>query len=107
MNDITIQNILDIGNTALTDAKMIPLTKGYVTIVDVSDYDWLMQWKWQISPGNRDYLYAARAIKIPKTRRCRSERMHRLILNAPDKVFVDHINGDGLDNRRCNLRLCS
>lgn len=30
--------------------------------------------------------------------------MHRLILNAPDHVRVDHRNGDGLDNRRDNLR---
>lgn len=33
--------------------------------------------------------------------------MHREIMNAPDGVQVDHINGDSLDNRKINLRLCT
>ena len=34
-------------------------------------------------------------------------RLHRLLLAAPKGTLVDHINGDGRDNRRINLRLCS
>ena len=34
-------------------------------------------------------------------------KMHRLILNASDDIQVDHINHNGLDNRKGNLRLCS
>jgi hypothetical protein len=33
--------------------------------------------------------------------------MHREILNLTDGMHVDHINHDGLDNRKCNLRLCT
>lgn len=75
--------------------KEIPLTQGKVTIVDAADYDWLNQWKWHIT----SHGYASRD---PKT-----TYLHRFILNAPKGMWVDHINGDRLDNRRCNLRICT
>jgi hypothetical protein len=80
--------------------RRIPLTRGLYAIVDVEDYERVMQYKWYvvISPRSNTY-YAART----KNRKVVS--MHRFILNSPKGLFVDHINGSGWDNRRANLRL--
>jgi hypothetical protein len=80
--------------------KTLPLSKGYEAIVDDADYDWLSQWKWSFCKG-----YALRRIG-PKGQQ-KAINMHRLILGYEGPLDVDHINGDGLDNRRCNLRLAT
>lgn len=80
--------------------KEIPLTKGYVALVDDDVYDILSQWKWQIDA----YGYAIRTPARPaKT----TIKMHRAIMNAPQGIDVDHTNGNKLDNRLENLRLCT
>ena len=86
-------------------SKTIPLTKGFVTIVDESDYDWLNKWKWQYATV-RDAGYAVHAIRS-ELGKYDVVRMHRLIMNPSEEMYIDHINGDRLDNRRCNLRICT
>lgn len=86
---------------------LIPLTKGYSAIVDIVDAD-LADLKWHVSTRNN---YATRSTGGRSKRR--NEWLHRIILERKlnRKLTVieypDHINGNGLDNRRQNLRVAS
>ena|SRR5690606_4469978 len=83
--------------------KEIPLTKGYVAIVDDEDYEWLSQWKWRASVSPHT-VYAIRWSPMENGKR-HLIHMHREILGAPRGTEVDHIDRDGLNNTRENLRL--
>ena len=86
--------------------KRIPINRGkYWAMVDDEDFDILSCIRWQISRSGE------RAYAIHKTRK--SDRsnvaylMHRLIMRTKDGEVIDHINGDGLDNRKENLRFAT
>lgn len=83
--------------------KIIPLSQGYSAFVDDADYELLRQYKWHVFIRSHSKTKYAATIFYEPTKR--SVLMHRLILTVPIGKEVDHINGDGLDNRRCNLRL--
>jgi hypothetical protein len=87
------------------EMKTIKLSEGFSTIVDDEDYVWLSKRSWHAKKNNGNNVYAATSTSVNNIKVC--YRMHRLILGVTDRnVLVDHINGDSLDNRRCNLRLC-
>lgn len=83
--------------------KIVHLTKGYDAIVDNVDYERVIKFKWYASVQVSGIVYAYRTCKK------KTIIMHRFIVNAPmdTSIGVDHINGDGLDNRKSNLRLCT
>jgi hypothetical protein len=85
--------------------KAIPLTQGKYAIVDEADYEWLMQWRWFADDSGETFYVMRQETLIDGTQR--KIRMHRFILDAPKEYEVDHINGDGLNNTRANLRLAS
>ncbi len=87
--------------------KEISLTQGYVAIVDNEDYEELMRHKWYAHRDSRTGTwYAQRNVPQGNGKQTTSP-MHRVILGAGPGEEVDHRNGDGLDNRRSNVRLCT
>ena len=85
--------------------REIQLTQGKVALVDDLDYEWLNQWKWYAWRGGCGSYYAVRNASCSAEGPARVY-MHRLILGLEpgDARWADHINHDGLDNQRCNLR---
>ena len=86
--------------------RKIQLTQGKFALVDDVDFDWLNQWKWY-AHKDRNTFYAMRAVRVGL--KWKTFQIHRLILGLDfgDKRQGDHINGDGLDNRRSNLRIAT
>lgn len=82
--------------------REIPLGKGRTALIDDIDVDLVSQYTWSIQTAG----YAQAPIRRSNGKRIFAT-MHRLILDAPAGVQVDHINGIRLDNRRSNLRLCN
>ena len=80
----------------------IPLSKGKVAIVDDADLANVSIYKWH-AVEKKGTWYAARSETTGRYRH-RQVYMHREILGLAPKVGTDHVNGDGLDNRRFNIR---
>lgn len=85
--------------------REIQLTQGKVTLVDDDDYAALQGFNWYAYTNNRGHWYAVYATGPAHARKTHS--MHRIILDAPTGLLVDHKDGDGLNNQRCNLRLAT
>lgn len=81
--------------------RHIALTQNQIAIVDAADYDWLMQWNWCAQKREDGRYYVLRYERLPVKRWI---YMHRVLLNCKDNELADHKNGNGLDNRRENLR---
>lgn len=86
---------------AITGVEFIPLYyRGEIVayaMVDTVDYEWLSQTRWCLFAK-----YVATSTRVNGSR-----YMHRIIMQDPENAQVDHINGDKLDNRRSNLRICT
>lgn len=82
------------------------LLKGRVVRIDESDAGLVEQFHWCLS-GARGRDYAVGYRKDAPRKGQSLVYLHRLLTGAPRGAIVDHINGDPLDNRRVNLRMCS
>ena len=101
--------------------RRIPLTQGRFAIVDPADFPHISRYKWRLCrTKGKNVLYAERSIRLPSGKYSRI-LMHREVLRLPKgeilrdmsdgrrttRLVIDHINGDGLDNHRANLRLAT
>ena len=79
---------------------LIPLTRGLFAIVDADDYERLTAHKWNAG-ANKGRYYAQRKSNG------KTIKMHHEIIDVPPSFLCDHINHNTLDNRKCNLRVCT
>jgi hypothetical protein len=84
--------------------KIIPLTQNKVALVDDEDYEYLNQFKWQANKQKNTY-YAVRETTIEG--KTTYFQMHRVIMNTPKNLQTDHIDHNGLNNQKNNLRNCT
>lgn len=91
--------VIDIGTSAYPGAECK---------IDQADLELVSRYKWGIAyMGGVGYKLAYARTRIGGRKNASYIRMHRLIMGAAPGVEVDHINGDTLDNRRCNLRVAT
>lgn len=64
-------------------------------LIDIDDINKVKNYKWHVTHYN--YVYS----------KTRNLRLHRLVMDCPDDMVVDHINHNRLDNRKENLRICT
>ena len=84
--------------------KEIKLTQGKVALVDDEDFKWLSYFKWFAHKYSNNRHRVIAYYKVAR-RKYASLYMHRLIMNAPDGLEIDHIDHNPLNNQKSNLRL--
>jgi len=85
--------------------RKIKLTQGKVALVDNNMFDCLNKHKWHAYCHHRHW-YAIRSIRKANGKQT-TQSMHRIIINIPKGLQIDHQNHNGLDNRKSNLRICT
>lgn len=84
--------------------REIELTQNKYTTVDNEHYDWLSQYSWHIKQAKNRSDYA-KFTTPRKDGKQKTIHMHQILLWCPQGYEIDHINGNGLDNRMENLRI--
>ena len=85
------------------DLAYVTLTQGYEAVIDAADVPLVAAWNWYaIKDGNTVYAQRSGLDSGRST-----VRLHRVLMGEPNGLLVDHRDGDGLNNRRANLRLAT
>ena len=84
--------------------KEILLSQGKVALVDDEDFEYLSQWKWSAIKSRKTF-YAIRTMK--RDGKWVTVSMHRVILEPLSNMCIDHIDHNGLNNQRSNIRVAT
>ena len=88
--------------------KEIQLTQGKVALVDDEDFEYLNQWKWYAHTSKKSNTFYAARNSLKINGRTKRIKMHTFIYDKNNsEILIDHINNNGLDNRKSNLRICN
>lgn len=97
-----------VQSCACGDHAFVPLTRGFVALVDAEFSDAVALWKWYAHfDGSRWYALRTMSFTQDARRHAITVPLHRMICPAPAGMMVDHQNGNTLDNRRRNLRVAT
>lgn len=87
------------------ETAIVPLTRGFVAVIDIQDIDKVAGFNW-FAVVQKHGAYAVRRASKEESLSGKLS-MHRAIMGNPDGVQIDHIDLDGTNNRRGNLRVAS
>jgi hypothetical protein len=87
---------------SIPGTRWLPLTRGQFALIDAADYPLVCEMAWCLHPM-RCTTYAVSGTGLKGKR----VYLHRLLMDAPSEMQVDHIDGNGLNCRRSNLRIVS
>lgn len=102
-NDMVKKNEIIVENDII---KIILKSEKYETqyaLIDFEDYEKIKNYTWWVNAKHYPKFYVNAWDRKNKKR----IQLHRIITNCPKELVVDHINHNPLDNRKCNLKVCT
>lgn len=87
--------------------QRVPLTQGKAALVDDEDYERVAELSWHACRDPKNGTWYAKHTRFLGKNKWKTIQLHKFILGIEGPQRVDHRNGDGLDNQKSNLRLCT